>query len=102
MNKTEERFAEQLEIRKVAGELIEWRFEEITLKVAADTRYTADFVILHNDLTIELVDAKGGGPMDEKSRVKIKVAADKFWFFRFSIAKARTKKDGGGFLVEEF
>jgi hypothetical protein len=102
MNATEAKYAEHLQARKLAGEVIEWMFEAVTFKLAADCRYTPDFLVLHSDGTLEFVDAKGGGPMDEKSRVKIKCAAEKFFYFRFSIAKARPKRDGGGFAIEQF
>lgn len=102
MNKTESQYADMLQARKLAGEIIDWMFEAMTFKLAADTRYTPDFVIMHLDGTIECVDVKGGGPMDASSRVKVKVAAEKFWCFKFVIAKAQTKKLGGGFAVEEF
>jgi hypothetical protein len=102
MNLTESRFAEALQVRKLAGEILEWQFEAMTFKLAPDCRYTPDFMVLHEDGTIEYVDAKGGGPMDEKSRVKIKTAAEKFWCFKWTIAKARTKKAGGGFELEAF
>lgn len=102
MNGTETKYADMLQARKLAGEIIDWMFEAVTFKLAADTRYTPDFMIAHTDGTIEFVDVKGGGPMDDKSRVKVKVAAEKFWCFTFRIAKAQTKKLGGGFAVEEF
>jgi len=101
MNQTETRYAEALQLRKLAGEIIEWGFEAVTFKLAADTRYTPDFMILNIDGTITFVDVKGAGPIDPKSLVKLKVAADKFWCFRFELAKARTKRDGGGFVTEE-
>jgi hypothetical protein len=102
MNSTEAKYAEHLQARKLAGEVIEWLFEPVTLKLATDCRYTPDFLVLHADGTLEFVDVKGGGPMDEKSRVKIKCAAEKFFCFRFSIAKTRPKRDGGGFAMEQF
>lgn len=102
MNATETRYAAGLQQLKETGEIIDWQFEAVTLKLAKDCRYTPDFLILHNNGEIEFVDAKGGGPMDEKSRVKVKCAADKFFCFRFVIAKAKPKKAGGGFAIEEF
>lgn len=102
MNLTESRFAELLQARKLCGEIIEWMFESTTLKLAEDCRYTPDFLVLHIDCTMEFVDVKGSGPMDEKSRVKVKCAAEKFFCFKFTIAKQRTKKNGGGFSIESF
>jgi len=102
MNQTEAAYAAMLETRKLAGEVIEWHFESITFKLADGCRYTPDFEVVLADHTIEFVDAKGGGPMDEKSRVKCKCAAEKFPWFVFVIAQKQAKKNGGGWSREEF
>jgi hypothetical protein len=102
MNKTEQAYADMLQARKLAGEIIEWQFESVTFKLAADTRFTPDFCIVLADHTLEFVDAKGGGPMDEKSRVKCKCAAEKFPWFVFVIEQKQAKKNGGGWKREEF
>lgn len=102
MNDTETAYADELQLRKLAGEVIEWQFESMTLKLAKDCRYTPDFLVVLADGIIEMVDAKGGGPMDEKSRVKCKCAAEKFPWFRFVICQRQSKKDGRGWKREEF
>jgi len=93
MNQTESAYAERLQVRKLAGEVIDWQFEAITFKLADDCRYTSDFVVLLSDGSLECVDAKGGGPIDPKSLVKIKCAAEKFFAFRFVIEQKLSKKD---------
>jgi len=102
MNQTETQYADLLEARKLAGEIIDWQFEAVTLKLADGCRITPDFKVLLADHTIEMVDTKGAGPMDEKSRVKIKCAAEKFPEFMFVIEKKQTRKAGGGWKREEF
>ena len=102
MNQTESAYADGLEVRKLAGEIIDWKFEAVTFKLAADTRYTPDFDIWLANGTMEFVDCKGGGPMDDKSRVKVKVAADKFPQFIFVIEQRLPKKLGGGWKREVF
>ena len=99
MNKTEGRFADTLQARKLIGEIIEWHFESMTFKLAADLRYTPDFVIFESDGTLTLVDVKGSGPIDPKSLVKIKAAAERWYWFDWVMAIERLKKDGGGFEV---
>ena len=101
MNRTESEYAEQLQVRKLAGEIVEWFFEAITLKLADDTRYTPDFAVLMADGTMEFIDAKGGGPIDPKSLVKIKCAAEKFFQFNFAICQKQAKKNGGGWIRRE-
>jgi hypothetical protein len=95
MNKTEEAYAELLQIRKLAGEIIEWQFEAVTFKLAEDTRFTPDFAVLLATGEQEFIDAKGGGPIDPKSLVKIKCAAEKFPQFRFVIEQKLAKKNIG-------
>ena len=102
MNQTESAFASILEQRRAIGEVIRWEFESVTFKLAADCRYTPDFSVWLSDGTMEFVDAKGGGPMDEKSRVKCKVAAEKFPQFVFVIEQKQSKKAGGGWRREVF
>jgi len=102
MNRTETAYAEMLALRVMNGEVASWQFETITFKLAADCRYTPDFAVYHADGTMEFIDVKGGGPMDPKSRVKIKCAAEKFPQFNFSIAQCMAKKHGGGWRTEGF
>jgi hypothetical protein len=102
MNGTESAYAELLRSRELGGEIIAWHFESVTFKLAQDTRYTPDFCVQLPDGSMEFVDAKGGGPIDPKSLVKIKVAAEKFPQFMFVIEKRLSKKDGGGWKRTEF
>ena len=102
MNQTEAAYAELLEIRKLAGEIQGWEFEAVTFKLAPDCRYTPDFFVTMEDGTMECVDAKGGGPIDPKSMVKLRCAAEKFYQFRFAIEKKQAKKNGGGWERTEF
>jgi hypothetical protein len=99
MNKTEEAYASALELRRAAGEIMWWAFEAVKLRLADNTFYTCDFAVMAADGVIELHEVKGFWTDD--ARVKIKVAASKFPF-RFKAMKARAKKNGGGWEVEEF
>lgn len=76
MNKTERHRAIQLEALKRDGQIRDWRFEEITLKLAADCRYTPDFAVIENDGTLRFEETKGHWRDDAK--VKIRVAAKLF------------------------
>lgn len=102
MTKAEQKYADTLQLRKLAGEIVEWHYEAVTLKLADNCRYTPDFSVLLNDGTKEFVDVKGTGPVDDKSIVKIKVAAEKFFEYRFVMERERTKKNGGGFVRTEY
>ena len=102
MNKTEEKFADLLQERKKNGEVIEWLFESVTLKLADGCRFTPDFFVVLADGSIELIDVKGTGPVDDKSIVKIKCAAERFFEFRFVMEKQQTRKNGGGWKRTEY
>jgi hypothetical protein len=101
MNRTEAAYADLLQMRKLAGEVIEWHFEAVTLKIADNLRYTPDFVVYLADFTVEMVDCKGG-IIDPKSIVKIKAAAERFFQFAFVIEQQIPKKAGGGWRRREF
>lgn len=103
MNSTEKKYAREiLEPLKEAGEILHYEFEAVTLRLAKLTGWTPDFMVLYADGTIEFVDVKGSNPaVEQAQRVKVKIAAEKFWMFRFVVAQMRTKKDGGGFRREE-
>lgn len=97
-NKTEAAYSTHLETRRLAGE-IQWAaFEVITIKIAADCRYTPDFVVLNAQNEFEFHEVKGF--MTDDSLVKIKVAARNFPA-RFFLIFARKKKDGGGWDIRE-
>jgi hypothetical protein len=78
MNKTEARYAATLELQQKAGEILWWKFEAITFKLADDCRYTPDFVVMMPDGMIELRETKGFWRDD--ALVKIRVAAAQFPF----------------------
>lgn len=99
MNKLEQRYAGHLEQRRLAGEVLWWAYEAVTFRLAKDTRYTPDFVLLLADGLVEFRETKGYWRDDAK--VKIKVAAALFPF-RFVAVTAASKKDGGGWKEEEF
>lgn len=99
MNKTEAAYAQHLEARKAAGEILWYRFEGVKLRLADNTFYSPDFSVLLADGTLECHEVKGFWQDD--ARVKIKVAADQYPM-RFIAVKVRAKKNGGGWDVEEF
>lgn len=99
MNKTEEMYSLLLKTRERAGEVAWFRFEGVKLRLADNTFYTPDFAVMLANGEIELHEVKGFWTDD--ARVKIKVAADQYPF-RFIAVRARSKKQGGGWSIEEF
>ena len=93
MNRTEAEYAQRLELRHHAGEVEWYAFEGITLKLAHDTRFTADFAVMLADGTVELHEVKGF--MRGDAAVKLKLAAELFPFPVFVCRKTK-----GAWLVE--
>lgn len=75
MNGTEAEYAATFLTKKLHG------FEEITLRIGDDCRYTPDFWVLADDDVLEFHEVKGFWRDDAK--VKIRVAAEKYPQFRF-------------------
>lgn len=98
MNKTEAAYAQYLEAKKAAGEVAWYKFEAVKLRLADNTFFTVDFAVMLKDGTLEMHEVKGF--MTDDANVKIKVAAD-MYPFKFVVVRAKPKKQGGGWLVEE-
>jgi hypothetical protein len=98
MNKSESEYSELLERRKLTGQVLDYKFEAITFKLAPDTRFTPDFFVLLSNMEIEIHECKGF--MMGDAHVKIKLAAELFPF-RFFLCRKKLKRDGGGWDVKE-
>lgn len=103
MNKTEAAYSETLEAKRLAGEILEWKFEPIKFKLADLTFYTPDFAVQLPDGTLEFVDVKGrlgegAGGMEGDAYIKLKMVAKLYPWFRF-VAASKTKQ---GFVRQEF
>lgn len=99
MNKTEAQYQMHLASRLHIGEVQWFKFEGIKLRLADNTFYTPDFAVMAADGVMELHEVKGFWLED--ARVKIKIAAD-IYPFRFIAVRAKPKKEGGGWAVEDF
>ena len=89
-SKTEERYAAHLDLMKKAGQIDDWAYEPVTLKLAPGVRYTPDFMIrctFNKEIRFEeLKGRKGTGFYSlPVSKIKIKMAASLFPFWNFSV-----------------
>lgn len=100
MNKTEAAYDKHLWEQRHAGKILWHKFESVKLRLADNTFYTCDFIVLPDDGVIEMHEVKGGFWMDD-ARVKIKVAAS-IYPFRFIAVMPIAKSKGGGWKREEF
>ena len=98
MNKTEAAYAARLESLKLAGEIADYRFECIKLRLADNTFYTPDFMVLMPNFSFEMHEVKGfweevKGFWEDDARVKIKVAAAQFPFKFVAVKKTKNGWD---------
>lgn len=96
MNKLERRYSEQLEAWRLTGEIQWWKYDAIKLRLADNTFYTPDFLVMKADSTLEVHETKGH--WEDDARVKIKVAAEAYPLFRF-VAVQLVK---GEWVTEDF
>lgn len=101
MNKLEAAYSAVLEARKLAGEIVDFRYEAFKIRLAGNTTITPDFAVLTTDGVIELHDCKGG-LFPEQNRVKWKVGVEQFPWFVWVLVRSVPKKHGGGFSFERF
>lgn len=80
-NKTEQAFWEMQLIRKRAGETHDCLWEPFNLRLADNTFYKPDCVVIGNDGRITVYEVKGFWRDD--ARVKIKVAARQHYYLKF-------------------
>ncbi len=99
MNKTATACAATLEARRHAGEVAWFKLEGIKLRLADNTFYTPDFAVMLANGALEMHEVKGFWTDD--GRAKIKIAAD-LYPLRFLEIRAKPKKDGGGWNIEDF
>jgi hypothetical protein len=95
MNGLEKRYAALLDHKMAVGEILDYWFEAMNLRLAPNCFYKIDFLVLTKDMALEVHETKGMWTDD--ALVKIKVAAEKFPF-RF-IALQWIKKE---WVVREF
>ncbi len=99
MNKTESAYGAVLEQRRVAGDVSWYKFEGLKFRLADNTFYTPDFAVMLANGELEAHEVKGFWQDD--ARAKIKIAAD-MYPLRFLAVRTLSKKEGGGWKVEDF
>ncbi len=91
MNKTEQAFANlYLEPKVRTGELLEWKFEPVSLRLADNTFYRPDFMAIYPD-RICIYEVKGTFARDD-AIAKWKIAADMYWYWEFKMAFVKMSK----------
>ena len=106
MNKTEKRYAAELDEMIRQQKLVRYWFEPFSLRLTKPpkgqpARYTPDFLLLYPDGRTVVVDVKGSGIDNDASIVRIKCAAEHFPLWEFWLVKQKTKRQGGGWRTLE-
>ena len=96
MNSLERAYAENLEMRRLAGEIHSWRFEPIRFRLADGAWYKPDFLVVGKAGFVHLHEVKGH--WREAAKVRIKVAADLNPEFKFTAIQ----KIGSVWTYEDF
>lgn len=78
MNRTEQSYALGLEARRRAGEVREYHYEAIKLKIGPHTWYTPDFLVIAADGEVQIHEVKGYWRDDAK--VKTRAILDRYPF----------------------
>lgn len=95
MNKTEALYASTLELQKITGNVVWYLFEGIKLRLAKNTSYSPDFIVMTKEGYLECHEVKGFWTDD--ARAKTKIAAEMFPFRFVAVKKTRQ-----GWEEEEF
>lgn len=95
MNKTEALYASTLELQKITGNVVWYLFEGIKLRLAKNTSYSPDFIVMTKEGYLECHEVKGFWTDD--ARAKTKIAAEMFPFKFIAVKKTRQ-----GWEEEEF
>jgi hypothetical protein len=85
MNQTETLYSRRLDRQKLAGEILAWRFEALTFRLAYRCHYTPDFLVV-TQTEIQIHEVKGGY-VREDGLIKWKMAAEAHPEFRFFLCK---------------
>jgi hypothetical protein len=84
-NKWEFNHAKVLELELRAGAIKSWTYETITFRLAYRQYHRSDFVIGHNDRTVEIRQIKGWHPNLRAGIKGLKWAAQKYPMFTWTI-----------------
>ena len=99
MNALELDYADALELRARAGQILGWKFGSVRLHMGGGAWYKPDFFIWTTDGKDEIHETKGY--WREAARVRIKVSASKFTLFRFvAVTRAPSGRRKGEWKFE--
>jgi len=78
MNQKESRYAEQLALALQAGTILWWKWDCMNLKLAANTYYRTDFLVMTKACELQIHEVKGH--LEDDAWVKLKAVAEMYPF----------------------
>lgn len=91
MNKTEAAWSQVLDSKKQTGEISWFKFHPMRIRLADNTFYEVDFLVMTNTGQLEIHEVKGGYTSD-KGQLKIKLCAEVMPIFRMlKVSKIKTE-----------
>lgn len=87
MNKTELAYSQYLDALKTCGEILWYEFEAVKLRLADNTFFTVDFMVMRSNGALEAHETKGF--MMDDANVKLKCANEKFPWPFFLVKRAK-------------
>lgn len=106
MNKTETLYAGELEALRLAGEVADYWFNPMRLRLTTKmdgkgVYFTVDFMVLMSDGLTFIDEVKGSGVDNDAAIVRVKSAAEKFPLWKFRLVKRQKADDGGDWKITE-
>lgn len=98
MNGTETAYAQRLEALKHDGTIIDWKFHVLRVRLADNTYYEPDFIVMTAERELQIHECKGSFTTD-KGQIKVKLCAEVLPWFR--VFKCSKQKDGS-WVIQEF
>lgn len=93
MNKTEELYSKMLEFMKAAGEIEEYYYEALKVKLDDGSWYCPDFMVIYPNY-IGFHEVKGNYKLDGVGHSKFKQAMNKYPFCRWVMVSWQNKREG--------
>jgi hypothetical protein len=84
-NKTEARYDVHLRLLQCAGEILDYRWDAINLRLGPDVHYRPDFLVVYPD-RFEVHEVKGNFCRDD-ARVKVRTAAAIYSWWKFKVVR---------------
>lgn len=99
MNRTEQKFADYCENKRIMGDIVAWKYEPFNVRLADRCFYKVDFLVVFKD-RFEVVEVKGCKAMiRDDALVKFKLAAKDFPWFTWRMV-THDKKKGWSVLYQ--